>query len=174
MNYITLKDLALELGMDRSHLRKYVLDVDIDMFRVRTEDSRNQATLAVSLEDAARVRASRLESGFRVQNRQEEISNPTDGFFYVVALDPIMRPDRIKVGFSSSLESRLSTYKTTNPDAEIIGSWRCKRNWEVAAIALVEATPSCSHVASELFDCSDFEELQSRCDTLFDLLHPED
>lgn len=61
---VVLKDLAAELGMDRSHMRRFVLGLGIDPFFVRTQESRNQATLAVSVEEAEQVRAARREAGF--------------------------------------------------------------------------------------------------------------
>ena len=62
MELITLTDLAEELGIHRSYLRKCVLAMGIQPEKVRTEASRNQLTLAVSREEAEDIRAAR--SGF--------------------------------------------------------------------------------------------------------------
>ena len=61
---VVLKDLASELEMDRSHLRRFVLGLNIDPFFVRTQESRNQATLAVSVEEAEKIRSARIRAGF--------------------------------------------------------------------------------------------------------------
>ena len=56
MDYITLKDLAEDLSMDRSNLRKYVVAEGIPTFEVRNLASRGQKTLAVTQENADKVR----------------------------------------------------------------------------------------------------------------------
>ena len=56
MEHITLKELAEELGMDRSNLRKYVVAEGIATFAVRKLSSRGQKMLALLPEDANRVR----------------------------------------------------------------------------------------------------------------------
>ena len=66
MEQITLKDLAKELQMDRSNLRKYVVSEGITTFQIRTLASRGQKTLALAREDADKIRhglAWRLRAG---------------------------------------------------------------------------------------------------------------
>ena len=65
MEYVSLKELAQELSMDRSNLRKYVVAEGIPTFEVRNFASRGQKTLAVTFDNADRVRRGlewRLES----------------------------------------------------------------------------------------------------------------
>ena len=57
MAHITLKELAEELGMDRSNLRKYVVAAGISTLRVRKLSGRGQRMLALVPEDADRVRS---------------------------------------------------------------------------------------------------------------------
>ena len=56
MEYITLKELAEELNMDRSNLRKYVVAKGISTFTVRNLASRGQKMLALVPEDADMIR----------------------------------------------------------------------------------------------------------------------
>ena len=170
--FVTLKYLAAELGIDRSNLRKIVRRMGIDLLSVRTAESRNQLTHALTIEDADRVRETRKASGFEVSNSREVLADSGDGVFYAVVLDPEMRPNRIKVGFTNSLESRLSTYRTGNPDLKLLASWPCKRSWEAAALAAVGALDSASLVAGEVYDCQSQLEIVNRCDDLFALLAP--
>ena len=58
MKHITLKELAEELSMDRSNLRKYVVAKGISTFTVRKLSGRGQRMLALVPEDADRVRVS--------------------------------------------------------------------------------------------------------------------
>ena len=57
MAHITLKELAEEMGMDRSNLRKYVVTEGIKTFMVRKLSSKGQKMLALLPEDANRIRA---------------------------------------------------------------------------------------------------------------------
>ena len=57
MEHITLKELAEELSMDRSNLRKYVVAEGISTFTVRNLASHGQKMLALVPEDANRVRS---------------------------------------------------------------------------------------------------------------------
>lgn len=62
--FVSLKQLAAEIGMDRSHARRYVLRLGITPHKRRTPDSANQLTLALTQEEANRVRSQRREQGF--------------------------------------------------------------------------------------------------------------
>lgn len=62
--YVTLRTLAEEFGIDRSNLRKYVLAHGFQPLKVRTPESRNQATLALSSMDADELRGIRSRKGF--------------------------------------------------------------------------------------------------------------
>ena len=71
MEHITLKELAEELGMDRSNLRKYVVAEGISTFAVRNLASRGQKTLALVPEDADRVRGGLAWRGdYTIQQRR--------------------------------------------------------------------------------------------------------
>ena len=54
--HITLADLAKQLRMDRSSLLKAVKKLGIPTMRVRSLNTRGQASLAVSLHDAEAIR----------------------------------------------------------------------------------------------------------------------
>ena len=56
MKYTTLKDLATELKMDKSALRKHCVKRNVEFTKVRTRESNGQAMLAVDEETAAMIR----------------------------------------------------------------------------------------------------------------------
>lgn len=62
--YVTLKDLAIELGIDRSNLRKYVLKNGFRPTKIRRRSSQSQLTLALTEAEAEVVRALRISQGF--------------------------------------------------------------------------------------------------------------
>ena len=164
---ITLKDLAAELGMDRSHLRKYTLRLGIIPQRTRTPESRNQATLAVSGSDADTIRQARVNAGFG--GEAHETIKPFvqgDGLFYIVQPDPEMRPERVKLGYSTNFQERMASYTTANPDVALAANAFCKQNWEAAWIALLAGMPECTHVAGEVYDCTDIDAMVRRLENI--------
>jgi hypothetical protein len=62
--HVSLKALAVELGMDQSHARRYVLNLGITPAKRRTADSGGQLTLTVSAEEAELIRSTRTKQGF--------------------------------------------------------------------------------------------------------------
>jgi hypothetical protein len=54
--FVSLKQLAIELGLDRSNARKYVLKNGIRPHKRRTPDSGGQQTLALTVEEATQIR----------------------------------------------------------------------------------------------------------------------
>src|SRR5947199_6661713 len=94
--YVSLKQLARELGLDRSNTRKYVLKHGIRPHKRRTPDSASQLTLALTVEEAELIRAKRREEGFL--GASKPVSKDV-GVFYVIRLIPEFDPRRIKLGF---------------------------------------------------------------------------
>ncbi len=169
---IPLKKLAAELQMDRSHLRKYVRQIGIEPGRIRTPASRNQPTLAVTQEEAERIRQERRRSGF---SSSGEIESPEFGKFYVVVPDPEARRNRVKFGYSSNaLEGRMDSYRTINPCAELLESWKCKRTWEAAAIAACANLEGTMHIQGEVYDVCSIEDTLKQCRKFFKLVLPEE
>ena len=64
IEYVSLKQLAETLGMDRSHTRRYVLGLGYHPHKRRTPESHNQLTLALPKSEADAVVAARREQGF--------------------------------------------------------------------------------------------------------------
>lgn len=61
--FVSLKLLAAELGLDRSNMRKYALKVGVKPHKRRTPDSAGQLTLAVTAAEAKFLRAKRRGTG---------------------------------------------------------------------------------------------------------------
>ena len=171
MESVIINELASEIGTDRSRLQRYIKKLGIVPSRVRNEASRNQATLAITPEEAERVRQARADAGFRISGHQARPVNPENGDFYVVLPDPDARPNRVKVGFATSLDERLKAYATANPGVALLESRPCKKSWEAAWIALITSAPGCRHVAGEVFDCDDIQPLRDRLATIGDWLN---
>ena len=171
--YTTFRELAVELGMDRSHLRRFALSLGIEPERIRTEDSGGQLTLAVNGEGAALIRESRLRKGFSTDSVPVPAKVSDWGSLYLVQLEPKHYPTRVKLGYANNYMERLSDYRVSNPHAQVACAWDCKRCWEKAAIAAITNHQSIEHVAGEVYDAADVEVARVRGDEFFAMLpHP--
>ena len=61
---ITLRQLAEELNIDRSNLRRYILKKGITFKRIRTESGRHQLEIALTSKDADKIREIRDKEGY--------------------------------------------------------------------------------------------------------------
>ena len=163
MEYVVLTQLAKEFGIDRSHVRKYILKNGFSPIRIRTPESGGQLTLALTQEDAESVRALRQQQGF---SQQTPVANGTDGFLYIVQVVPELSSTRVKLGFASNAQDRLASHRTSAPTAILIKTWPCKRAWEVCAIASMTRS-ECELVANEVYECDNIQGLIKRGDEFF-------
>lgn len=168
--FVSLKQLADEFGMDRSNVRKYVLRHEVSPHKRRTPDSGNQLTLAVSVREAEFIRGKRREEGFLGESKP--VSKEV-GVFYVIRLVPEFDPRRIKMGYADDLSSRLGQHRTAAPTAAVVKSWPCRRSWESTVMNCLEAG-GCKLILNEVFECEDVEGLVQKANQLFSLLPPPD
>lgn len=167
--YVTLKELATRLGLDRSNLRKQVIATGFHLASVRTVESRNQLTLALKRQDAETFVELRQSRGFDLESQPPKVVNGESGYFYLVQLVPDIAPNRVKVGFASDAEARLQAHRTSAPTAKLVSSWPCKRTWEDAAIASVTRV-GCFQISREVYDCDSIESVEERANTFFALM----
>lgn len=168
-DFVTLKDLAQELGKDRSNLRKYIMSHGFTFLHVRTPESRGQVTLALTPEDAESVREIRSREGFVIGNESGIVFGSGQGWFYIVQVVPDLAPNRVKLGFSGNVDARLQSHKTAAPTARLVSAWPCKRIWERAIVDSVTRT-GCQLLANEVFECDNVDDLVSRCEAIFALM----
>jgi hypothetical protein len=126
LSHVSLKSIALELGMDRSHARRYVLNLGITPSKRRTADSGGQLTLTVSAAEAELIRSTRVEKGFG--GAQSAVDNEA-GFFYLIQLVPELDPRRIKLGFADNVSNGIvklmkrSAQKSQSHAARYAAAW---------------------------------------------------
>lgn len=164
--WVSIKELCVTLGLDRTHLRRYARKLGFHFEQMRTPDSRNQLTLCLSRVDAERLYAMREEMGFN----NSGVVTPTDvGVFYVIQVVPELAPGRVKLGFTENLEKRLAEHRTSAPTAQALANWGCRRAWERTVMDALTST-GCALILNEVFQCDDLDDLVQRGDTLFELL----
>lgn len=166
MDHVTLKALAAELGLDRSNMRKYTLKCGVEPVRVRTPDSRGQETLAVSPEDAEKIRRQRQEDGF---DGSRAVTSSEWGYFYAIQVIPEFDPKRIKFGYTNDVTARLATHRTSAPTAEVLKAWPCRARWEQTAIDAL-TSEGCGQILNEVYEVDDPETVVTRGDAFFALL----
>lgn len=164
--YVILSDLAKELGMDKSNLRKYILSKGLSFAKIRPAGNGQQIALALTIEDAELVREARKKEGFTAGGIVSENGN---GYFYVVQAIPEFDPLRIKLGFAVDVSARLQTYRTLSPNAALAASWPCRKSWEIAARASI-TREGCQLVASEVYQCDGLESLIQRGEQFFSIM----
>lgn len=164
--YVSLKHLAKEMGMDRSHARRYVLRLGIKPHKRRTPDSQNQLTLAVDQNEADLIRQKRREEGFIGDSKP--VAKDV-GEFYIIRLVPELDDRRVKMGFADDLGSRLAQHRTAAPTAQVVASWPCKRLWENTAMDCLSGS-NCRLILNEVFECDDVDGLVALANQLFEVL----
>lgn len=159
-----IRDLANELGVDVSHLRKLGIRLGITFHRGRFSEKHNQVVIGLDQDGANRLRAHRESF-----SAQPEFTTSGDGYLYIVQLEPDLIPARHKLGFASNPHDRLTDYRCANPNAIIVKTWPCRRTWEKAAIdALTDSAGT--HIGGEVFDLDDVPEVIAKGDSFFSLL----
>ena len=171
MAFISIKSLALELGMDRSHFRRYVLNLGIQPVKRRTPDSNNQLTLTVSMAEADLIRRTREIEGYLPSGQacpKGTLTFTEVGYFYAVRVIPELDPTRVKLGFTENVGNRLASHRTAAPTAELIKAWPCKRSWERAIIDVVAAVGG-QRISNEVYQFADVDAAIKQADALFEL-----
>jgi len=67
---VSLRELARELSIDRSNLRKYILKQGITFEKMRTVAGKHQLELGLTKENADKIRSTRVKNGY--SNIQEK------------------------------------------------------------------------------------------------------
>lgn len=166
IEFVSLKELADEMAIDRSVLRKYVLKMGLQPHRRRTSASAWQPTLCLLPEEADAVRLQRQTDGFSAEQKPVRTE---EGHFYVIRLVPELDHRRVKLGFAESVQERLAQHRTAAPTAELVRAWPCRRSWERTIMDAMTAR-DCTLIRNEVFECHDVEALIVRGDRLFEMM----
>ena len=172
---VSLKQLASELGMDRSNARRIVLRqaefLGIRPARRIMPDSGGQPAMVVTREEADRLLKHRADAGFSPSSGEEAISagRADIGVFYVIRLVPDLKPSRLKLGFATDPTTRLSQHRTSAPTAMIERTWPCRRAWERTAADCATAVGAV-RIGMEVFDVESVEAVLLSLDELFAML----
>jgi len=170
-DYVLLSQIAKDLSIDRSNVRRMILESGFTFHRVKSHASGGQQCLALTASDADAFRFMRTQT-FIDASEQSRIYNRDQSFFYIVQPVPELCEARVKLGITNSLKQRLTVYTCVCPHARIVKSWPCQIVWEAAAIASITRM-ECNRLGDELFECADMGTLIERADAFFALMPME-
>lgn len=166
--YVSVKELAKEWGIDSSNARKYIMAQGFSFLKRRLPESHGQLCNVLTKEDAEMARELREGQGFT----GKAIANDAEGWFYIVQIVPDLDPLRIKLGFAGDVKARLQAHRTIAPTARLVKAWSCKRVWEQAAIDSITRI-GCKLIANEVFQCDDLAALSGRAREFFEIMPTE-
>lgn len=166
--FVLLADLAKELGLDRSNMRKYAIKHGFSFLQVRTPESRGQITLALTEQEAEAIRELRSKQGFQPGQPGQPVENGF-GWFYLVQIAPDLDPRRIKLGFAFDPMRRVDSYRTLSPTVILVKTWRCRTSWERAAIDSLTRLNTIS-LGGEVFQIEDLDLVIHYGDAFFSIM----
>ena len=170
---VTIRELASELEIDRSQLRKWIIKQlpEVSIHKIRDPNGSGLEVIAVSSSEADKIREARTNwNGSRVP--RDGADQTQFGVFYAIQLLPEIYPTRIKFGYATDVDDRLMTHRCTCPNADVLKTWRCDPKWEQTALAVVRNLEESVHVGGEVYDCTSFDIVVERLDAFFDMLTP--
>jgi hypothetical protein len=168
---IRFSELAKRLGVGIDTIRRTVAKVGHDLGFAVQRESRSSKAQCLNVDDANKLiryfeeRDKHIESTLTAE-RAGSFSGY--GFFYLIQLIPELFPDRVKIGYSDNLETRLREHQTSAPTARCIKSWECKRAWDQAAMDSITRT-GCKLVMNEVYE-GDVDGFVKRGDEFFALM----
>lgn len=145
METVLIKAIAEELGILKEYALRLAKKKGFDIYYGK----RNVAS--VSKEDADKL--IREYEPKRSSNRtdSESAARVGVGYFYLIQLIPEEMPDRIKIGYTDSIQQRLSDHRVTNPTLKLLKSWPCKRTWDHAVMDSI-TRKECTHIGGEVYE----------------------
>jgi hypothetical protein len=165
---ISVADLAKEKGESPKFVFKILDRLRIERQLLRGTNSRGQRIAFISEEDAKRVSEyliSRDNPDSDGETSETRTPIGTQGWFYLLQLEPGFDPGRFKVGFAMDVSERIRAARCFTPFVKEIAKWPCKPLWEKTAIAFV--TDHCEKLATEVFRSGALQSVREKCDRFF-------
>lgn len=167
---VAVAELADELNTHRGTVLKIAKRMGLDLMKRRDVDRGNQQISVLRQADADRIRAELVNNRRSGEQTLDGNDLPVaeQGIFYLIQLEPIHDPGRIKVGFTTDRDGRLRHHRCSAPFAEYVKSWPCRRLWERTAIDSL--TWDLEQLHTEVFRCANLEAVTDRGDRFFALM----
>ena len=129
MVMVSIRKVAEELGVGVRHAQRLV-QRRARALEITPHYGRRRA-LSLSREDADRLIADYHPT--RVSPAAHAGMPAGVGYFYLIQTHPDELANRVKLGYTDNLQTRLADHRTNAPTLKLLKSWPCKRTWEDAA-----------------------------------------
>ena len=174
--YLTLDQVAETIGVEVTTVRRALKSIQfttgIEILKGKAQ-GRSRRALCVSDNHAQLIiehfRSRQLQTSF-ASNAEPSVNLSSNGygFFYIIQLVPELAPNRVKIGYTDNLDTRLKEHQTSAPTAKLIKSWRCKRAWDKAVMDSITRS-DCHHVMNEVYE-GNIEAFVLRADGFFNVM----
>lgn len=142
------------MGIDtvRRTVKRLSKNSEISILKRKTPTSKGATVHCLSIDDSNKL------IGY-FENRDQPISGENIdeaafqrfGYFYIIQLIPEAIPNRVKIGYTDNLETRLREHQTSAPTSKYIGTWKCKRSWDQAAMDSI-TRENCKFIMNEVYE----------------------
>lgn len=151
---IRFSETAKRLGVGIDTIRRTITKVGDDLGLTVQRESRSSRAQCLSADDT-----NKLIRYFEERDKHVGASEPNEasgsfsgyGFFYIIQLVPEFQPNRVKIGYTDNLDTRLREHQTSAPTARYAGTWECKRSWDQAAMDSI-TRKDCVLVMNEVYE----------------------
>jgi hypothetical protein len=166
-NPLPLSALAAILGCTRSTIRHFADRLGY-RFTVRHIGPRQKRTACLTPDQANAIAQAHAEdiAAHPPITRSEPPKKASDiGLFYLLQLEPKKDPTRIKLGFTTDLDSRLDDLQTAAPFARCVATWPARRSWE--RMAIVATSQVATQIRQEVYDCQNIHHAIAAANAFF-------
>ena len=165
-NLYTFSQVADRLNMDKGNLHRLITKLKLSTYGLRDKQANNQIVKAI--DDAGLQTLTSYRDDIPKSSNNENVS--IESIFYLILIAPDLSEYRVKLGFTTNLEQRLTSYKTICPNVKVVKTWECNKEWEKAIIDMA-ITNKDKIIGEEVFDVNDVALLVDRIDNIFAMLN---
>lgn len=167
MDFMTFREVADQIGVSIDTIRRTARRLDLIIQKEKTTTSKGATVHGLSIDDANRI-VSYFEDRDNPDSDVDASSLDRFGYFYIIQLIPEAIPNRVKIGYTDNIDTRLREHKTAAPTARYLGHWMCKRSWDQAAMDSI-TRKGCQLVMNEVYE-GNIEGFLSRAEEFFRIM----
>jgi len=149
-DFMTFQELADQIGVEKTTIRRNVKSLKLTVRNEKTSTSKGASVHSLSIDDANKLIA-HFETRDRPNSNVDTSVLERFGYFYIIQLIPEAMPNRVKIGYTDNLDTRLREHQCAAPTAKYLGHWRCKRSWDQAAMDSI-TREGCHLVMNEVYE----------------------
>ena len=166
-DFMTFRELADQIGVEVTTVRRNVKQLNLTVRKEKTPSSKGATVHCLSIDDANHLIAY-FESRDKSDFNSDSSALDRFGYFYIIQLIPEALPNRVKIGYTDNLDTRLREHQCAAPTAKYLGHWKCKRSWDQAAMDSI-TREGCHLVMNEVYE-GDIESFLCRAEKFFSVM----